>query len=109
MTDIPLAAESPNPHGAAQAGVSARRDDLRLFLAVVAVILSIVGVGLFLQAAIVQLGEQLGARITGVETRITGIEARLTDVENELRQLNTRVGRLEGALGLAGGDRDGAE
>ena len=98
MTDIPLAAGSPNRHGAAQAGVSARRDDLRLLLALVAVILSIAGVGLFLQAGIVQLGE----RITSVETRIAGIE-------NELRELNTRVGRLEGALGLTGGDRDGAE
>ena len=102
MTEIPLAAESPNPHGAAQAGAPARRDDLRLLLAVVAIILSIAGVGLLLQAAIVRLGEQLGARVTG-------IEARLTDVENELRQLNTRVGRLEGAIGLTGGDRDGAE
>ena len=89
MADIAMDREEPRPRRLAPAV----RDDIRMFLAVLTVVLAMGGVGLFLHASIAQAAEQLGARMTGMEARMTG-------VEQEIRELDTRVGRIEGALGV---------
>lgn len=80
-----------------QAVPAARREDTRLFLAVAAMIVAVLGLGVFLDA-----------RIAGIEARITGLETRIdirfTDVEAGLREVNLRLGRVEGRLdGVEGG------
>ena len=91
MADIAMDRDESRPRRLAPA--SPIRDDIRMFLAVLTVVLAMGGVGLFLHASIAQVAEQLGARMTSMEARMTG-------VEQEIRELNTRVGRIEGALGV---------
>ncbi len=105
MADIAMDREESRPRRLAPA--SAIRDDIRMFLAVLTVVLAMGGVGLFLHASIAQVAEQLGARMTsmearmtGLENRIGGVEGRVGGLEQELRVLNTRLGRIEGALGV---------
>ena len=91
MADIATDRDESRPRRLAPA--SAVRDDIRMFLAVLTVVLAMGGVGLFLHTGIAQVAERLGARMTSLEARMTG-------VEQEIRELNTRVGRIEGALGV---------
>lgn len=98
MADIAMNRDESRPRRLAPA--SPIRDDIRMFLAVLTVVLAMGGVGLFLHASIAQVAEQLGARMTSLENRIGGVEGRVGGLEQELRVLNTRLGRIEGALGV---------
>ena len=98
MADIAMDRDESRPRRLAPA--SPIRDDIRMFLAVLTVVLAMGGVGLFLHASIAQVAEQLGSRMTSLENRIGGVEGRVGGLERELRVLNTRVGRIEGALGV---------
>lgn len=105
MTGVTMDREESHPRRHAPA--SPIRDDIRMFLAVLTVVLAMSGVGLFLHASLAQVAERLGARMTslearmtGVENRIGGVEGRVGGLEQELRVLNTRLGRIEGALGV---------
>ena len=78
-----------------------------MFLAVLTAVLTMGGVGLFLHTGIAQVAERLGSRMTSLEARMTslknrigGVEGRVGGLEQELRVLNTRLGRIEGALGI---------
>lgn len=96
MANIAMEREGSNPRRLAPA--SSIRDDIRMFLAVLTVVLAMGGVGLFLHVSIAQVAEQLGARMTSMENRMGGVEGRVGGLEQELRILNARLGRIEGAL-----------
>ena len=88
-------------------GASPWREDLRLFLIVATMLLGMVGLGLFMDSRIAGLERQFDARfsslekrMSGIETRMSGLERRNDGIEAALRQLNSRVGRIEGRLGL---------
>ena len=86
MADVSMADDDRRARGGAGAAPP-RRDDIRMFLAVVAVIAAMGGLGLYLDN-----------RITSVDN---GLRGEMREVNAALRDLNTRVGRIEGALGLA--------
>ena len=69
---------------------------------VVAVIGTIIVAAGFLAMPIINIGDQLGARISGVE-------AEQREIRAELRDLNTRVGRIEGQLRVIAPAPGGAE
>ena len=70
------------------------RDDVRMLLAIVTVIAAMGGLGLYLDN-----------RITSVDGSLRGemreIKADIRQIDAALRDLNTRVGRIEGALGVS--------
>lgn len=70
------------------------RDDIRMFLAVVTVIAAMGGLGLYLDNRITSVDDSLRGEMREIKADIRQIDA-------ALRDLNTRVGRIEGALGVS--------
>ena len=88
------------------------RDDLRMLLGVAAIIVAILGVGNNIGARIDSLERQFDARFSSLEKRMSGLEARMSGLEGRnggieaaLRELNSRVGRIEGRLGLPAAEK----
>ncbi len=92
------------------------RDDLRMLLGVAAIIVAILGVGNNIGARIDSLERQFDARFSslerrfdtrfsGLEARMTGLQGRMDGAEAALRELNSRVGRIEGRLGLPAAEK----
>ncbi len=93
MAGVSTMDDSRRERGDTGAAIS-RRDDIRLFLAVVAVIAAIGGLGLYLDNRITSLDSSLRGEMREIKADIRQIDA-------ALRDLNTRVGRIEGALGVS--------
>ena len=93
MADVSMADDDRRARGGAGAAPP-WRDDIRMFLAVVAVIAAVGGLGLYLDNRITSVDNGLRSEMGEIKTDIREINA-------ALRDLNTRVGRIEGALGLA--------
>ena len=76
---------------------------------VIAIVVAIIAVG----ALIHQGNQQIAARIASLETqfgaRMMSLETRVGALEAQVKDLVSRVGRIEGALGVAPAVSDGGE
>ena len=99
MADVSTMDDSRRERGDTGAAAS-RRDDIRLFLAVVAVIAAIGGLGLYLDNRITSLDSSLRGEMREIRADMREINADIREIDDALRDLNTRVGRIEGVLGV---------
>ena len=94
MADIPMAGAGPDRRG----GVGATA------LVIATIVLAVAGtniaVGAFLWLALDARMANFEARTAQIDARMANIEAGQRDLQLGLRELSTRVGRIEGHLGV---------
>ncbi len=106
MADISMADTGPDR----RAGVKA--NGFGFVIAIATVVLTVVGtnvaVGAFLWLALDARMDRIDARMTSLETGMAELKTDIRELRDEARATNTRLSRMEGALGITGPAAPGA-